>query len=249
MPNDSQSSSSQSVARVGVLAGAGALILYGLTQRSKTGIALATAGSLIAYRGAQSNGRISNGVAEAVFRVNASPAEAYRLWRDFSNLPRFMAHLDSVQVTDERHSVWTAKGPLNTQIQWSAEITDDQPDRRIAWTSLPGSQIANRGWVQFDPDPQGRGTFVRAHIKYAHPFGAAGRALVTALGKHPEFVVKEDLRRFKALLETGETPTTAGQTHGPRGLHGHMEQALFRETSNLPRPQARPDTANKGAAA
>jgi uncharacterized membrane protein len=249
MSNDIQPSSSQSVARVGVLAGAGALILYGLTRRSKTGIALATAGGLIAYGKSRTNGQPSNGVAEAVFRVNASPADAYRLWRDFSNLPRFMAHLDSVQITNERHSVWTAKGPFNAQVQWTAEITDDQPDRRIAWTSLPGSQIANRGWVQFEPDPQGRGTYVRAHIKYAHPFGAAGRALVTAVGKHPEFVVKEDLRRFKALLETGETPTTVGQTHGPRGLHGHIEQALFRETSNHPRPQGRGRSANKTAAA
>jgi hypothetical protein len=40
------------------------------------------------------------------------------------------------------------------------------------------------------------------------------------------------------LLEAGEAPTTAGQTHGPRGIHGHTEQILFRETSNHPQPQA-----------
>jgi hypothetical protein len=58
------------------------------------------------------------------------------------------------------------------------------------------------------------------------------------MGKNPNFVLKEDLRRFKALLETGESPTTVGQTHGPRGVHGHLEQVLFRETTNHPLPQA-----------
>jgi uncharacterized membrane protein len=238
MPTDHQSTSSQAVARVGMLATAGALVMYGLTRRTKTGIVLATAGGLVAYQNARSNGRGSNQVATAVFRVNASPAEAYRLWRDFGNLPRFMAHLASVRVLDERRSEWTAIGPLDAPVQWTAEMTDDQPDRRIAWRSLPGSELPNSGWVEFQADPQGRGTFVRAHVEYEHPLGSAGRALATALGKSPEFVVKEDLRRFKALLEAGETPTTVGQTHGPRGLHGHMGQTLFRETSNHPQPQA-----------
>jgi uncharacterized membrane protein len=160
-----------------------------------------------------------------------------------------MAHLASVRILDERRSEWTANGPLNAQVTWTAEITDDQPDRRIAWSSLAGSQVPNSGWVEFKADPQGRGTFVRAHVEYEHPLGSAGRALITALGKNPEFVVKEDLRRFKALLEAGETPTTVGQTHGPRGLHGHVSQTLFRETSNHPLPQADNAPSEKTAAA
>jgi len=39
------------------------------------------------------------------------------------------------------------------------------------------------------------------------------------------------------LLEAGETPTTIGQSHGPRGVHGAVEQVLFRETGNLAAPQ------------
>jgi uncharacterized membrane protein len=149
-----------------------------------------------------------------------------------------MAHLDAVRILDERRSEWTAKGPLDSRVRWTAEITEDQPDRRIAWRSLPGSQLETSGWVEFREDPQGRGSFVRAQVEYANPLGAVGRGLISAMGKNPTFVVKEDLRRFKALLETGEAPTTACQTHGPRGLHGHTEQVLFRETSNHPLPQA-----------
>jgi uncharacterized membrane protein len=240
MRNNSHSSSSDSVSRFGVIAGASALVLYGLTRRNKKGVALATAGagSLLAYRKARSQPQNSSDSAGSIFRLNASAADAYQLWRDFKRLPRFMAHLESVRVLDERRSQWTANGPGDAKISWNAEITDDQPGRRIAWRSLPGSDISTSGSVEFQDEPLGRGSLIRARVQYANPLGAAGRALVTAMGKNPNFVLKEDLRRFKALLETGESPTTVGQTHGPRGVHGHLEQVLFRETTNHPLPQA-----------
>ncbi|MCU1248793.1 MAG: cyclase/dehydrase [Edaphobacter sp.] len=249
MSNDARSSSSQSVSQFGVIAGASALVLYGLFRRNKTGLALATAGGLVAYKQARSHAQNSKEAATAVFRVNATAKEAYRLWRNFENLPRFMAHLSAVRVVDDRHSEWTAKGPLDSRVRWNAEITEDEPSRRIAWRSLPDSQLETSGWVEFRDDPHGRGSLVRAQVEYSNPLGAVGTGLLTVLGKNPTFVVKEDLRRFKALLEAGETPTTVGQTHGPRGLHGHAEQVLFRETSNHPSPQAANEPSRSHAAA
>jgi uncharacterized membrane protein len=238
MSNDARQSSSHSVPQFGVIAGASALVLYGLFRRNKTGLALATAGGLVAYKQARSQAQTSRQTASAVFRVNATAAEAYKLWRDFENLPRFMAHLDDVRILDDRHSEWTAKGPLDSRVHWKAEITGDEPNRRIAWRSLPDSQLETSGWVEFRDDPQGRGSLVRAQVEYSNPLGPVALGLLTALGKNPDFVIREDLRRFKALLEAGEAPTTVGQTHGPRGLHGHVEQVLFRETSNRPSPQS-----------
>jgi uncharacterized membrane protein len=238
MSNKSHPSSSQSVSKFGMIAGAGALVLYGLARRNKAGVALAAAGGLLAYQQARSHTQSSASTASATFRLNVSAADAYRLWHNFEQLPRFMAHLDEVRVLDGNRSQWTAKGPFDSQVRWHAEITDDQPDRRIAWRSLPASQISTSGSVEFQDDPQGRGSMIRAQVQYSAPLGAIGRGLITALGKSPAFAVKEDLRRFKALLEAGEAPTTVGQTHGPRGLHGHVEQLLFRETSNHPLSQA-----------
>jgi uncharacterized membrane protein len=174
----------------------------------------------------------------ATFLVNAEAQKAYDLWRNFENLPKFMAHLQSVGKRDEQRSAWVAAGPMGREIRWTAEITADEPGKRIAWRSLPGSDVQTAGSVEFRPDPQNRGTFVTAEVVYGAPGGSLGRGLVALMGKHPQFMVREDLRRFKALLETGETPTTVGQTHGPRGIHGHVEQVLFRETSNHPQPQA-----------
>ncbi|MDT7815092.1 MAG: hypothetical protein QOJ42_5008 [Acidobacteriaceae bacterium] len=249
MSNDFSRSSYQSLSQFGVIAGASALVLYGLFRRNKTGLALATAGGLVAYQQARSQAQSAKQIATAVFRVNKTSSEAYKLWRNFENLPRFMAHLAAVRVLDDRRSEWTAKGPLDSRLRWNAEITEEEANRRIAWRSLPDSQLETSGWVEFRDDPQGRGSTVRAQLEYSNPLGAVGHGLLTALGKNPNFVIKEDLRRFKALLEAGEAPTTAGQTHGPRGLHGHVEQVLFRETSNHPSPQAANEPSRSHAAA
>jgi len=232
-----------------LLLGASALVLYGISRRSKPGIALATAGGILALTAVKAQTSSSSQTATATFLVNAPAERAYELWRNLENLPQFMAHLKSVRVIDEAHSEWTALGPLDREVRWNAQITIDRPNEMIAWQSQPNSPVQTHGSVEFRSDPQKRGTFVTAEVHYRAPGGTLGRALASMFGKHPEFMIREDLRRFKSLLEAGETPTTAGQTHGPRGLHGHAEQVLFRETSNHPRPQAQPafSTARKSA--
>ncbi|HEX4066557.1 MAG TPA: SRPBCC family protein [Acidobacteriaceae bacterium] len=220
-----------------LLAGAGALVAYGLSRRSKAGLALATAGGVLAFRAAKAQPSTPQ-TARATFLVSVEAQKAYDLWRHFENLPRFMAHLQAVRERDAQRSEWIATGPMDREVRWTAEITSDEPGKRITWRSLPGSDVQTAGSVEFRPDQHNRGTFVTAEVVYSAPGGSLGRGLVTLLGKHPQFMVREDLRRFKALLETGETPTTVGQTHGPRGIHGCVEQVLFRETSNHPQPQA-----------
>jgi len=218
-----------------VVIGATALIAYGLTRRSKIGTVLTAAGGLLAYKAAKTSPTQAD--THVVFLVNASPDEAYRLWRNFEGLPRFMVHLKSVREIDSNRSEWVASGPGRSEIRWNAEITEDKPNHSIAWRSLPGSDVQTSGSVNFRADPQGRGTFVSVDLQYGVPGGPVASGLAALVGKNPEFVVREDVRRFKQLLETGEVPTTRGQTHGPRGIHGHTLQAVLREKTNLPDPQ------------
>lgn len=215
--------------------GATALVAYGLTRRSKAGTALAAAGGVLAYKAAQASS--TKAETHAVFLVNASREEAYKLWRNFAGLPRFIVHLKSIRELDENRSEWVAFGPGQREIRWNAEITEDTPNQRIVWRSLPGSDVQTSGSVGFRPDSQGRGTFVSANVQYGIPGGPLASGLAAFFGKSPEFMVREDLRRFKQLLETGEVPTTRGQTHGPRGIHGHTERVLLREKTNLADPQ------------
>jgi uncharacterized membrane protein len=152
------------------------------------------------------------------------PAEdLYRFWRDFQNLPRFMRHLESVQVMDERRSHWQAKAPLGRTVQWDAEVTEDRPNQRLAWRSLEGADVPDYGSVTFEPAPGGRGTTVRVDLHYEPPGGVIGATLARLFGEEPGQQVQEDLRAFKQLMETGEvvqseaTARGGGAARPPRG--------------------------------
>jgi uncharacterized membrane protein len=146
--------------------------------------------------------------------INRSPEELYRFWRDFQNLPRFMKHLKSVQALVDKRSHWVAKGPAGTKVEWDAEIVEDRSNEFIAWRSLEGADVDNVGSVQFERAPGGRGTVVRVNMWYRPPAGVVGATLAKLFGEDPEWQIKDDLRRFKQIMEIGEIITTEGQPAG-----------------------------------
>ena len=148
-------------------------------------------------------------VAKAV-TVNRPIEQVYAFWRHLENLPTFMRHLDSVQTLDAKRSRWKARGPANMAFEWEAEITDERDQERIAWRSLPGSDIESRGAVWFRPAPGARGTELHVDMEYRPPAGSFGRSVGWIFGRNPDQQLTEDLRRFKQLLETGEIPQSDG---------------------------------------
>jgi uncharacterized membrane protein len=147
--------------------------------------------------------------------IDKPAEELYRFWRNFEDLPRFMRHLQSVRSSRGRLQ-WVSAGPLGKNFSWEAEIVDDRENELISWRSLPGSQIQNQGSVRFQTAPEGRGTEMRVELMYRPPAGRVGAAFATLFGEEPEQQVREDLRRFKELMEAGEIATTDGQPHGRR---------------------------------
>jgi uncharacterized membrane protein len=228
--------------RLSLLGGAG-LALLGLARGTLGGLGLAAAGGMLAYRGFtghcgiyQKLGRntaiddqstdpdeyFSRGIhVEQAFTINRPADELYRFWRDFANLPRFMTHLKSVEVIDEKRSRWVAKAPAGLSVQWDAEIINEEPNSLISWRSVGGADVDNAGSVRFVPAPGARGTEVRVVIDYIPPAGKLGSLVARMFGQEPEQQIQDDLRRFKQLMEAGEIPATAGQ---PRGT---CERSLF----------------------
>lgn len=148
--------------------------------------------------------------------INREPGAVYGFWRELANLPRFLSHLDSVVERDRRVSHWAAKGPAGSRFEWDAEITEDQPDRLLAWRSLAGADIDNEGSVRFEPAPAGRGTVVRVFLRYRPPGGRAGAALARLFGREPGQEIRHDLRQLKQVLETGEVIRSEASVHaGP----------------------------------
>jgi uncharacterized membrane protein len=194
------------------------------TRRQVKAVTAAVAGITIvdvyaALRGSRRRGPTERGrTLHAAITVNRPPDEVYRVWRDLENLPRFMIHLESVQSTGDGHSHWRAKSPLRGHVEWDADIVGDRPGELIAWQSTGGAIAGNSGSVRFTEAPGGRGTEVRVELRYSAPGGPAGAAFARLLGEHPEQQVRDDLRRFKQVMETGEVVRSEGSPEGTRAL-------------------------------
>jgi uncharacterized membrane protein len=133
--------------------------------------------------------------------IDRPAAELYAYWRDFENLPRLLHHVESVTTTGPGRSHWAVKGPAGSQIEWDAEVHNEIEPELIAWRSLPGSEVNNAGSVHFRPIAGGTRTLVRVVHSYEPPAGRLGAAVARLFGEEPSRQVREDLRRFKEVLE------------------------------------------------
>jgi uncharacterized membrane protein len=204
----------------------GTLALAGLSRRSKAGLAFAAGGGLLSFLGAKATTRQREFIARSSILLNCSTEQAYAFWSNIENLPLFMRHLESVTLTGQNRSRWVAIGPFGKRIRWDVEIAFDREGELIAWRSLPESEVYVDGIVRFQKALADRGTIVTAIIVYQPPAGALGNTLVRILGKDPSFMMRQDLRRLKALIETGEIPTVEGQSHGPRSIKTAMARVV-----------------------
>ena len=93
----------------------------------------------------------------------------------------------------------------------TAEIINEVPNQVIGWRSTEGSDVVSAGSVNFDDAGNGRGTQVRVRMQYSPPGGKVGAVVAKMMGRDPATEIREDLRRFKQLIEIGEVPTTDGQ--------------------------------------
>jgi uncharacterized membrane protein len=211
------------------MAGA-ALLWLVFSRRTLASIPLAVGSGYLLYRGISGRDMVyeileinragkagRRGIrAERAMTINRPRGEVYGFWRQLENLPRFMEHLKAVEILDEdgKRSHWVAKGPLDTSIEWEAEIDEERENELISWRSLPGAEVDNRGSVRFKDAPGGRGTEVHVSLTYHPPGGSAGAAFAKMFGEEPYQQIREDLRRFKQIMEAGEMATTFGQTSG-----------------------------------
>ena len=149
--------------------------------------------------------------------INMPRDQLYRIWRNFENLPRFMKHLQRVDVdeaTGGRRSHWVAKAPFGRDIAWDAEITEDRENEMISWRSLPGALVKSMGTVRFVDAPNTLGTIVHVVMQYNPPGGSLGALIARFFGEEPGQQLRSDLRNYKMMMETGEIASVEGQPSG-----------------------------------
>jgi len=208
-----------------IAAGTG-LALYGLSRLKRNGWLFAGLGGVLLRRGftqhcdvyealgfntavspddtrAALGGARGVNVLESV-TINRSIEELYRFWRNLENLPQFMRHLESVEKITETISHWKAKGPAGSTVEWDAEVYNEVPNKLIAWRSLEGADVVSAGSVNFDRAASGMATRVTVHLQYSPPMGKVGAAVARLFGADAETEIREDLQRFKTVIETGQ---------------------------------------------
>ena len=208
--------------------GGGALTAFAVSRRSWPAAILALIGGALLYRGATGHCPVYQAIGantrnigrrkvntdraakvERSLTINRPPEELYRFWRDLANLPRFMKHVESVQVKDNRHSHWVVKAPLGMTVEWDAEIISEIPNELIGWRSVGSGDVDHAGSVRFEPSANGQGTHVRVMLQYDPPAGPVGVAFANILGEDPGHQIEEDLYRLKEVMETAKSSAAA----------------------------------------
>jgi uncharacterized membrane protein len=159
-------------------------------------------GALDVLHGVRETRRKMGDPVRRAITVGVEPARAYKLFRQLELLPQYMTWVKSVEDLGDGQSHWVVKTPAG-EIEYDAEITEDVPNRKIAWRSLANATVPNRGCVEFLDAPGGRGTEVIVEMQVAAPLG---KTIATQ-------EAQGDLHRFKQVLELGEVLKSDASIH------------------------------------
>jgi uncharacterized membrane protein len=146
---------------------------------------------------------------EQTVEVNVPISTAYNQWTQFEEFPKFMEGVEEVRQLDDRRLHWAAEFG-GTRHEWDAEITEQSPEKRVAWRNVDGKD--NAGVVTFhkiDDDT----TRVAVQMDFV-PEGLKEK-VGDALGA-PDRRVASDLGRFKEFIESRGEETGAWRGEVPR---------------------------------
>jgi uncharacterized membrane protein len=150
------------------------------------------------------------GVTESV-DVAVPVTTAYNQWTQFEEFPRFMEGVTTVRQVSATVTHWeTEIGGVKRE--FDAQITEQRPDERVAWTSTGG--VRQAGVVTFHRLDETHSR-VTAQMEF-EPEGVAEQA-ADKLGMLSRRV-KGDLKRFKEFIEErrAETGAWRGEVKRPQ---------------------------------
>lgn len=148
-------------------------------------------------------------VAHRTVVIQKPVAEVFTYWNDFSRLPEFMYHLQSVEPIGEGRTHWTAHAILGRMVEWEAEVTERIENQCIAWRSLPGGDVDSIGRVEFRSISEGAedsdgATEVDVLIRYQPTGGEIATTIAEWYDETVSDKLEEDLNNFKQLVEDDE---------------------------------------------
>jgi uncharacterized membrane protein len=141
---------------------------------------------------------------EDSIEVQVPVRQAYNQWTQFEEFPEFMEGIQSVQQLDDTHVHWVAEIRGESR-EWTTEITEQQPDKKVAWKTIEG-EVKNDGVVTFEPVADGQ---TRVSVQMAVEGESTAENLAGDLLGVVKRQVRGDLERFKQLIENRDEETGA----------------------------------------
>lgn len=143
----------------------------------------------------------SSSVAESI-EINVPVKSAYNQWTQFEDFPQFMKSVKEIRQLDDKHLHWVANVAGETKA-WDVEITEQIPDKRIAWRSITG--VKNGGVATFHKISD---TSCRVMVQMDYEPDGALETLGDAMGA-VRMELRTNLSNFKELLEKRGSETGA----------------------------------------
>jgi uncharacterized membrane protein len=145
---------------------------------------------------------------EASVDIDVPVRVAYNQWTQFEEFPRFMEGVESVTQLDDKTVQWRAEIG-GQEREWTAHITEQQPDTRIVWVAT--GDVGHSGIVDFQAIDE-------AHCRVSVTMDYAPSGFVEKVGDMLSVVdrrVAGDLARFKDFIESldHETGGWRGEIH------------------------------------
>ena len=141
---------------------------------------------------------------EDSIEVQVPVQQAYNQWTQFEEFPNFMEGIQSVQQLDDTHVQWVAE-IRGESLEWTTEITEQQPDEKIAWKTIEG-EVKNDGVVTFEQVGDGQTRVnVRMDVEGESTAGNVAGDLLGIVKRQ----VHGDLERFKRLIENRDQETAS----------------------------------------
>jgi uncharacterized membrane protein len=136
--------------------------------------------------------------------VQGPVQQAYNQWTQFEDFPTFMEGIQSVQQLDDTHVHWVAEIRGETR-EWTTEITEQQPDERVAWKTIDG-EVKNDGVVSFEQIARDQ---TRVNVQMDVEGESTAENVAGDLLGVLKSQVRGDLERFKQLIESRDEATGA----------------------------------------
>ena len=191
--------------------------LIGLALAAAAGVAaIGVLGAQRSASGGRTGGDPNRGSAawrkpeiERSITIEDVPAdELYRRLREPETLQRIMAPFAAVETTGDGQTRWSVGHDLGA---WDMRLTDDRPGEALRWEAQGDDALIRDVSVRFRAAGN-RGTVVALHVSLDPPGGMLGRIATQMLGDTlPASLASKSLHYFKALVQTGEIPTTERQ--------------------------------------